>query len=251
MKPLTQRTILLLAVLGAAPALAACSVPGEARQGARVLAAYTNQVKAETERFAKTRTALAKARQRNINELEDSAVVTEQANQREIFLWGFEKPAPGPGRQELFQGILAAADASRKNLDDLAALRKEHEARVARATARVQTRTAELAETAKALAQIGEKPDFQGRMKFYLCFFESVHRSIEETQKAGAAQAQAAVAAADAKNPGAPAASAEGAADNAGSTTEPAPAAGDTPAGEAPAGEQPAGGARSSSACAQ
>jgi hypothetical protein len=249
MKPLTQRTLPMLSVLGAALALAACSVPGEARQGARVLAAYTNQVKGETERFAKARTALAKARQRNMNELEDSAVVTEQANQREFFLWGFDKPAPGPGRQELYQGIVAAADASRKNLDDLAALRKEHEARVAKATARVQARTAELAETAKALAQIGEKPDFQGRMKFYMCFFESVHRSIEESQKAGEAQAEAAVAAADAKNPGAPASSTAGAADGAGAT-EPAPAAGEAPASGTPTGEQPAGGARSS-ACAQ
>jgi DNA repair exonuclease SbcCD ATPase subunit len=243
MKQLSTRS--MLSVLGAALALAACSVPGEARQGARVLAAYTSQVKAETERFAKTRTALAKARQRNMNALEDSAVVTEQANQRELFLWGFEKPAPGPGRQELYQGIVAAADASRKNLDDLATLRKEHEARVAKATARVQTRTAELAETAKALAQIGEKPDFQGRMKFYLCFFESVHRSIKETQQAGDDQAQAAVTAADAKNPGAPAA---GAAGDAGTATESAPAA-DAPA-ETPAGNEPAG-AGSSSACAQ
>jgi hypothetical protein len=246
MKPLSQRTRSMVAVLGTALALAACSVPGEARQGARVLAAYTNQVKAETERYGKTRTALARARQRNTNEPEDHAVVTEQANQREIFLWSFEKPAPGPGRQELYQGVLAAADTSRKNLDELAALRKEHEARVTKATARVQTRTAELAETAKALAQIGEKPDFQGRMKFYLCFFESVHRSIEETQQAGAAQAEAAVAAADAKNPGAPAAaSAADTADTAGSATEPAPTPGEQ------AGEQPAGGAQSSSACAQ
>ncbi|HWN67647.1 MAG TPA: hypothetical protein VNM90_08400 [Haliangium sp.] len=237
----------LLAVLCTALALGACSVPGEARQGAKVLAAYTNQVKAETERFGKARTALARARQRNMNELEDSAVLTEQANQRELFLWGFDKPAPGPGRQELYQGILAGADASRKNLDELAALRKEHEARVAKATARVQTRTAELAETAKALAQLGEKPNFQGRMKFYLCFFESVHHSIAEAQRAGAEQAQAAVAAADAKNPGA--LSAAGTAGDAGTVTESAPPD-DAPA-ETPASGTPTGGARSSSACSQ
>jgi hypothetical protein len=254
MKPIFQPTFCMVATLGAALALAACSVPGEARQGARVLAAYTNQVKAETERYAKGRTALAKARQRNMNELEDSAMVMEQSNQREVFLWGFEKPAPGPGRQEVYQGIVAAADANRKNLDDLAALRKEHEARVAKATARVKTRTAELAETAKALAQIGEKPDFKGRMTFYLCFFESVHRSIEETQKAGASQAEAGVAAADAKNPGTPAA-----ADTAGTTggaTDPTqapapPAETPAPPAEAPATGQPGGGARPGSACSQ
>lgn len=243
MQPLFQRTLPMVAML--CTALAACSVPGEARQGARVLAAYTNQVKAETDRFAKTRTALARARQRNMNELEDSALVTEQANQREFFLWGFEKPAPGPGRQELYQGVLAAADANRKSLEELATLRKEHEARVAKAIARVQTRTAELAETAKALAQIGEKPNFQGRMRFYLCFFESVHRSIEETQQAGAARAEAGVAAADAKKLGAPTASSAGTAGGAGSAAEPAPPA------EAPASGQPGGGARSGSACSQ
>jgi hypothetical protein len=240
MKPIFQSTFCLTTVLGTALALAACSVPGEARQSARVLAAYTNQVKAETERYAKSRTALAKSRQRSMNALEDSAVVTEQDSQSKIALWGFEQPAPGPGRQELYQRVLAAADAHRKNLDELAALRKEHEARMAKATARVQTRAAELAATAKALAQIGEKPDFKGRMKFYLCFFESVHQSIAEAQDAAADQAEAAVAAADAKNPVAPEASAAEA-DTAGTATEPAP----------PAGEQPAGGARPGSACAQ
>jgi hypothetical protein len=215
--------------------LAACGVPGEARRGARVLAAYTNQVKAETERFAKGRTALARARQRNVDELEQSAVATEQANVREVFLWGFERPAPGPGRQELYQGIVATSDATRKHLDDLAALRKQHEARVAQAAMRVSARTAELAGTAKALAQLAENPSFKQRMKFYLCFFESVHRSIEDAQQAGAAQAQLGTTAAQAKQSG----------------DAPAPAgdAGQTsPSGEPPA-TQPASGAGSKSAC--
>jgi hypothetical protein len=242
MKPIFQRMSVVAAVLGAA--LAGCGVPGEARQGARVLAAYTNQVKAETERHARSRTALAKARQRNMNALEDSAVATEQSNQREVYLWGFEKPAPGPGRQELYQGLVAAADTNRKNLDDLAALRKEHEARVAKASTRAQARTAELAETAKALAQIGEKPDFKGRMKFYLCFFESVHRSIEKTQQAGVDQAVAGVAAADAKNPGTPAAGAAGTSET--PAEPPAETPGATP--DTPAAGKPAG---SGSACAQ
>jgi hypothetical protein len=229
-------------MLGATLALAACSVPGEARQGARVLAAYTNQVKGETERHGKSRTALAQARQRNMNALEDSAVVTEQSNQRELFLWGFDKPAPGPDRIELYRGIVAAADATRKNVDDLTALRKQHDAHVAKASARVQTRTAELAATAKALAQMGEKPDFKGRMKFYLCFFESVHRSIDESQKAGAAQAEAGVAAADAKKLGTPAVAA---ADTAAETPTP-PAETPTAPDETPAPAKPAG---PSSAC--
>lgn len=226
-------------LLGLLLGLAACGVPGEARRGARVLAAYTNQVKAETERFAKGRAALARARQRNVNELEQSAVVTEQSNVREIFLWGFEKPAPGPGRQELYQGIVAASDATRKQLDDLAALRKQHEARVAQATTRVSARTAELAEAAKALAQLGENPSFKQRMKFYLCFFESVHRSIEDAQQAGAAQAQLGTAAARAKKFGeAPAL--------------PSDADQTSPPGEPPAtqpGAQPDSDAGSQSAC--
>lgn len=209
--------------------LAACGVPGEARRGARVLAAYTNQVKAETERFAKARTALARARQRNVDALEQSAVATEQANQREIFLWAFEKPAPGPDRQALYQSIVAASDATRQQLDDLAALRKQHEARVAQATTRVNARTAELAEAAKALAQLGEKPAFKQRMKFYLCFFESVHRSIEEAQQAGAAQAQLGTAAAQAKQAGDGAASAPG-----GDAQTAPPAAPSQPAPDAP-----------------
>jgi len=182
--------------------LAACGVPGEARRGARVLAAYTNQVKVETDRYARGRAALARARQRNVDELEQSAVATEQSNRREIFLWGFEKPAPGPGRQELYQGIVAASDATRKQLDDLAALRKQHEARVAQAATRVSARTAELAGAAKALAQLDGNPSFKQRMKFYLCFFESVHRSIEDAQQAGAAQALLGTAAAQAKQSG-------------------------------------------------
>lgn len=234
MKPVIARTACPIIVMLGALALGACTVPGEARQGARVLAAYTNQVKGETERHGKSRTALASARQRNMNALEDSAVVTEQSTQRELFLWGFEKPAPGPDRLELYRGVVAAADATRKNVDDLAALRKEHDARVAKASAQVQMRTAELAATAKALAQIGEKPDFKGRMKFYLCFFESVHRSIDETQKAGTAQAEAGVTAADAKKLGTPA----------------PPAAADTPA-ETPASpaETPSTEKPGSSAC--
>ena len=182
--------------------LAACGVPGEARRGARVLAAYTNQVKAKTERYAKARAALAQARQRNVDELAQSAVATEQANQREIFLWAFEKPAPGPTRQELYQSVMAATDATRKQLDDLTALRKQHEARVVQATTRMSARTAELAEAAKAVAQLDEKPSFKQRMRFYLCFFESVHRSIEEAQQAGAAQTQLGTAAAQAKQAG-------------------------------------------------
>jgi hypothetical protein len=233
-------------------ALSACTVPGEARQGARVLAAYTNQVKGETERHGKSRTALASARQRNMNALEDSAVVTEQGNQRELFLWGFDKPAPGPDRLALYRDVVAAADATRKNVDDLAALRKEHDTRVTKASARVQTRAAELAGTAKALAQIGEKPDFKGRMKFYLCFFESVHRSIDEAQKAGTAQAEAGVAAADAKKLGTPA---ETPAPDT-STETPAPdTSTETPAPDtstetpAPPAETPATGKPGSSAC--
>jgi hypothetical protein len=219
--------------------LAACGVPGEARRGARVLAAYTNQVKAETDRFARGRAALTRARQRNVDELAQSAVATEQSNVREIFLWGYEKPAPGPGRQELYQGIVAASDATRKQLDDLAALRKQHEVRVAQATTRVGARTAELAKAAKALAQLGENPSFKQRMKFYLCFFESVHRSIEDAQQAGAAQAQIGTAAAQAKQSG----------DTPALHSDPGQT---SPSGEPPAtpiNAQPDSGAGSESAC--
>lgn len=214
--------------LGIALGLAACGVPGEARRGARVLAAYTHQVKVETERFARGRTALARARQRNVEDLEQSAVATEQASQREVFLWGFEKPAPGPGRQELYQSIVAASNATRAQRDDLIALRKQHEARAAQAAARASARTAELAGTAKALAQLGENPSFKQHMKFYLCFFESAQRSIEEARQAGATQAQLGTAAAQIKQSGEAPASG-----NDGQTSLPAATPAATPASSA------------------
>ncbi|WP_428267118.1 hypothetical protein [Haliangium sp.] len=167
---------------------AGCGVPKEARNGATLMAAYTNQIKAESERFAASRTTLAKARQHNMNGLEESALTTEQSNQREVFLWGFEKASVGRDRQNLYEGIVAGTTTTRTQREALRTLREEHGKKVEAAKTRVEVRSAELAKAAKALAELGNEPSFKDRMQFYLCFFETVHADIEQARQAGEAQ---------------------------------------------------------------
>ncbi len=193
--PRTVPALTLAVTLAAALALTgACGVPSEARSGAKLMAAYTNQVKTQLETQSQSRTKLARARQRNVNALEQSALETEQRNQRERFLWRFEAGVSADGgvadsdRERLYRDVIDGVSLTLAQRDAMRELSEAHDAKLAEARSRVNTRSRELAKTAKSLAQLGETPSFKERMKFYLCFFESVQKSIKASQEAAEAK---------------------------------------------------------------
>lgn len=173
-------------------AAAGCAVPRTVREDARLMALYTQRLQREAEEFADLRSEIARARTRNVNTIEESALAAEQAGTAQLLTW---RIAGDEARVRLLEGILEGTKLAAQQRQEVAARREAHAKAVMEARGGVEVRQENLAATAQALAQIGEKPDRKGERAFYLGFFKQVRAGLDEARKAANAQAEEAVAA--------------------------------------------------------
>jgi hypothetical protein len=156
--------------------LAGCSTMQSARDTASVLALYTAQVKADSEKFSAARLELDKARTENIDFLEQSAVELENGNALGLKVWHLSN---NDDRAKLCEGLTASSDLASKQADEFAALRAKQAEAVANMKSVIIVQSKQLEETAKGLSALAEKPSWQDEAKFYFGFLSEVRTDID------------------------------------------------------------------------
>jgi hypothetical protein len=149
-----------------------------AQRGANLLASYTNSVRAEAERVAAARDALAKARLANIQDLEQSLLETEFRNATEAFLLGLTTGAKQ--RLSLLEGIVAGTGRAQRHHEEMQTLRAAQEQALAATRSRMQVNSEKLGSTAKALGELAKRQSLLEGLEFYVAFFEEVAGAIEK-----------------------------------------------------------------------
>ena len=193
--------VLLLLTLGGV----GC-VPHSARNDARLVSVLTDNVARKGEQFAAFREALAKARQRNMDALERSALESEQGVQQVQSIWTI---ANLNAQAKAFQDLQVAMDVSSQQRAASAKLKEEQAKALDALHTGVRVRTDDLAATSKALARLAEEPDIQSQLKFLAAFGREVKKALDEAEKQAKAQADAGKDEADMKAKGAVASSVE------------------------------------------
>jgi hypothetical protein len=160
--------------------LAGC-IPQAARDHARFLAALTEKVKAEGERFAATRQELDQARQRNMDVLEANALEAEQAAAHALQVW---RIADSNREVEIYGQVRDAADSYSNALEEVTELRKRQEKDLAAVRTAVQIRSDDLAKASSALSQLAEAPDFQAQVKFFTGYGKAVNEAVKKAEEA-------------------------------------------------------------------
>jgi hypothetical protein len=157
-------------------------VASQVRKGADLLAAFTHQVSEEGASFVQSRTSLAQARRANIAMLEVNAIELENSVDRDVEIWRLAG-STGKRRVELFQGIRAYANSAAAKTEELATLRKQHEASIASAKSAVVLRQTDLSKVSKALATLSQEPDLQADLKFFGTYFKEVSAGIKKAKE--------------------------------------------------------------------
>lgn len=190
---LLNRLLLSFSLLTVGVFVAGCNTTGKAQAGATLMVAYTNQLVAEADEFAEARDEIAKARQSNMNHLEQSTVELESWTNARSAVWAMTPS--NEDRSDLLRGVRRAAEASLDRRVATQQLLVEHRTRIEEARSAVQIRSRHLAATAKALSQLGADASFDERMTFYVEFFKDVRKGIEDAKEQAAQEAEAAAAA--------------------------------------------------------
>lgn len=155
-----------------------------ARRAAALLASQTETVRVESERVARSRSALAKARLAGIQALERSALETEFRNDRELFLLGLSKP--GRARAALYGELLEESERTLAYQNELRSLQDQHREAVRAAGTRMRVDRANLSKTSQALAELAEPPTLMDSIGFYVDFFREVMGAVQEQEQAAA-----------------------------------------------------------------
>jgi hypothetical protein len=182
-------------LLGAAAVFLTGCVSTQVRKGADRLAAFTHQVSEEGADFVRSRTILAQARRANIAMLQVNAVEIENSTNRDVEVWRLAGET-GKRRVELFEGIRSYANTAASRTAELADLRKRHDDSIVAAKSAVDLRQAELAKVSKALANLGQEPNLDSEVKFFVTYFKEVNAGIEKAKGDADQQVKAAEAAA-------------------------------------------------------
>jgi hypothetical protein len=167
-----------------------CASTQETREGARLVAAYTEKIRSEAKGIVDDSEGFTKLRQKNLNRLELNAVETENANilQREVWNIVSEKDKKDQ-RLKLLDQIAHTAkmvDEQKKSLDDL---HISQEKLVKDTKINFKLNLDKLSESAKAMGQLAEKPDFGDNLKFFAGFFKTVKTNIDKSNQEAKSQA--------------------------------------------------------------
>lgn len=152
------RILLLLTLLapafGPGAAIAADKQKAD-RQLAAMLAERLGVVAAEGQRFAAARDALARARLRTSQRLEDNLISLEEAKALDLRAW---EVIGASFRLRLFEQVIAATDEISRQHQERVERRREQERELAETRSAVDFRAAELRAAAKSLAALAEPP---------------------------------------------------------------------------------------------
>lgn len=165
-----------------------CCTMDEAHESAKLLAAYTNKVKERGEALARSRDAIAKARQNNADILERGTLQLEQRRERNVLIW--KTIGNVDSRLKLFETVHTATERASEQRRATEKLQQDQATRLAAIRSRVNLRSEKLAEVAAALSQLAAEPDFETSAKFYYEFFKTVADSIEEAEEAAKSMAE-------------------------------------------------------------
>ena len=167
---------------------AAGCVPQEARRSATVLAVYTQQVNAMATRFADRQTDIDRASQQVTNDLEQSALVTEQKNDLQNRLWVIATDPQNTLYQQVREGVDAEAAAQEATLK----ARAEHDKIVADTHGGVADRSKQLSAVSQALGKLAVPRNTVSEMEFLVQYFTAVRDEMKKQQdQAEAAAAKA------------------------------------------------------------
>ncbi|UCF67764.1 MAG: hypothetical protein JSV80_00205 [Acidobacteriota bacterium] len=161
----------------ASSAVPAAGESAAARDAARILASFAARVSEESRELAAFRDELLRARERNIGSLEQSALRVRQHSERRYQIWNatgqFDKAA-------LFDLIGSLERSLTMHRDELDRRRAENEATRAAAKSALQSRQDRLAEAAKLLGQLAERPSLREQLSFYAAYFRQVRQLVDE-----------------------------------------------------------------------
>ena len=188
MKRPLEMTMWALAV-ALAPVLTGC-VPQAARDSAKVLAVYTQQVNGLATGLADRQTAIDRASQQVTNDLEDSALVTEQKNDAQNRQWTIAADS----RATLYQQVREGVDAEVAARDALLKARSDHDKLVADTKSGVADRSKQLSAVAQALGKLSSPRNTTDEMTFLVGYFSAVRDQMKKDEseaKAAADKAKA------------------------------------------------------------
>ena len=151
-------------------------VPREARDGAKVLAVYTQQVNELATRFADQQTAIDRASQQVTNDLEDSALVTEQNNDAQNRRWTI---ATDP-RASLYQQVREGVNSEAASRDALLKARSDHDKLVEDTESGVADHSKQLSAVAQALGKLSSPRSTTDEMQFLVGYFSAVRDQMKK-----------------------------------------------------------------------
>ncbi len=192
-----SRILVAALLLYGLAALGGCSTSSEVRDGAKLMSVYTAGVQQQLEVFSDAQLQIDRARLRNMDRLEESAIDTLQRNQAEVAAWQLTTLTEAQNknvdlRARLFELIQAGTEKAATDYWAFQAQRAEREKVRREMKAAVEFDKEKLAKAAKTLADLAEERDFEAQASFLIGFAAQVRSSIEELEKASQAEAEAA-----------------------------------------------------------
>jgi hypothetical protein len=168
--------------------LAGCAGPRTARETAGTLALYTAQLKAQTDRFAASRTELTKMRTASLGLLEESALEAETRNNSIVQIWSL---AGRSDDVELVNNLQNAAAFAEKQQDALETLKEQHLQAVQAAKTAVDFQGKKLDDVAKGLGTLAQKPALKDELSFLAGFISEVQNDLQKASTNSVQQSEA------------------------------------------------------------
>lgn len=161
-----------------------------AREFAELLSKQLVEVVKDGKKFASAREALAKARLRTMQSLEESLIRIQEANSLDRHAW---KVVGADYRTQLFEGVIAATEEAARQHEDRQSRRERQRQELASFKSAVNLQAAELLAASKSLAALARPPSPVEAQTLFLNALQQFSQSAD--QGAGKAQQGAALAA--------------------------------------------------------
>lgn len=198
---MTHRTISIGVAVAIGFGLTACGT-NTPRNGAKMLAAYTSNVKDQIFQSSQKRAELDTEREQNISLLEDTARATEQNNSGTLAVLKISaQPVSGVSGATLFEGIRSATTlAAMAPPVATAVMTSAGAPGTTNAPNGNETRAEKLATTAKDLGQLADAPTLTKDVTFYIQYGKSVKQAMDDSKSKAQSSAQTGLKMAKQKN---------------------------------------------------
>ncbi len=168
--------------------LSGCATSAGGHEEAKILSAQITLVAEEGKRFADARDALAKARLRNMQYLENSLIETEEENALDLTAWHI---IGAKFRAALYEGVLAATKQASEQQKQQIQRREKQAKELAELKSAVAFQRAELIATAENLATLAEKPSADENRARLFSFTKNILTDISKDSSEGKSKVDA------------------------------------------------------------